>query len=286
MDTLIKHANKGFASQITPSYAKPTKSIKLYDILDHVAINFNIGKSCAISTANNIGYSLETYYYSNPDFKKGYAQSLGYIHGINGKEKNWSKSTIVPTHIEHRGYNSVHMFEKSAARRGRIMNAVNSKHTFIVSDDYKLDYTFGWLYGQYQMRYQHDTYSLEQQGFIHAQTDTILPDGSTIPSAYVGELFCQIHTEQLLTKNNTVTNMQNSEPAYRGNTSLLNKHTSITNIHPKFILGFCAGMGYRDYRNFNIKKIVTFSEAFDKLGISKNRCQIYYDMFYVDTSQF
>ena len=203
--------------------------INLHNILDHSVINFNLGELYAKYTANGIGYALDPECYTDPDFARGYAQSMGYIHGINGKEKNWSKSTICGVH----DYNSIRSFEHSAIRRKRIMNAVNSKHTFVISDKYKKDYIFGWIYGQYEMRFQHDAYSLEQQGFIYAQSNTEL------------------------------------------NKSTYN--------HPKFILGFCAGMGYRDYKNSDNKQIV--SDKFDEFDIPKNKCQMYYDMFYINSTQ-
>jgi hypothetical protein len=83
------------------------------------------------------------------------------------------------------------------------------------------------------MRFQHDAYSLEQQGFIYAQSNTEL------------------------------------------NKSTYN--------HPKFILGFCAGMGYRDYKNSDNKQIV--SDKFDEFDIPKHKCQMYYDMFYINSTQ-
>lgn len=223
--------------------------INLYGILDKSTISFNIGQECAKSTANNIGYILDPTYYSDPDFAHGYARSLGYIHGINGKEQNWSKSITPITK-----YNSIRLFEQSkipgsaaalttveasSASAGvngvrSYMNAVNSTHTFVVSGIYKQDYILGWLYGQFQVRWQHDSYSLEQQGFIHAQSDIKL------------------------------------DPF------------NILHINLKFILGFCAGRGYSDYKNFEIKKIVTFSKKFDELDLPKDKCQMYYDMFYTD----
>lgn len=189
----------------------------LYDILEHDVVSFNMGQSYAKMTANNIGYELDIQYYSDPDFARGYAQSLGYVHGINGKEKNTNKSS---------------------ALRSRIMNAVNSKHTFVVTGKYKLEYTRGWIYGQYDARSQHDTYSLEQQGFIYAQ-----------------------YTKQCAV-------------------AVLN-HNIQLHIRPKFILGFCAGMGYRDYSNSDIHKKVTLPFEFDEIvNMLKNKCQVYYDLFY------
>lgn len=198
-------------------------------ILDKSVISFNMGQECAKSTANNIGYILDPTYYSDPDFARGYARSLGYIHGINGKDKNWSKLVKPVTKYKS--------FEQSKID-DRTMNAVNSTHTFVVSCIYEHDYILGWLYGQYQVRWQHDTYSLEQQGFIHAQSDIKL------------------------------------DPF------------NILHINLKFILGFCAGRGYNDYKNFEIKKIVTFSKKFDELDLPKDKCQMYYDMFYIDISNF
>ena len=185
----------------------------LYDILEHDVVSFNMGQSYAKMTANNIGYELDIQYYSDPDFARGYAQSLGYVHGINGKEKNTNISSTL---------------------QSRIMNAVNPKHTFVVTGKYKLEYTRGWIYGQYEARSQHDTYSLEQQGFIYAQYDV----------------------------------------------AVLN-HNIQLHIRPKFILGFCAGMGYRDYRNSDIHKKIKLPSEFDEIvNMLKNKCQVYYDLFY------
>jgi len=230
MDLYPKHPRIKRSCPIndTSHIAFPCATLQLHDILDKATISFNMGRECAKSTANNIGYTLDLKYYSDSDFAKGYAQSLGYIHGINGKDKNWSK------YIEPIKYNSIKSFNQLNAIYFRMMNAVNSKHTFVVSSIYKQDYIFGWLYGQYQMQWQHDTYSLEQQGFIYAQSNTKLDPCNVL-------------------------------------------HISI-----KFILGFCAGRGYRDYKNFEIKKIVTFSKKFDELNLSKEKCQMYYDMFYTD----
>ena len=206
----------------------------LYDILEHDVVSFNMGQSYAKMTVNNIGYELDIQYYSDPDFARGYAQSLGYVHGINGKEKNTNISTT-DTKIK---YESFSEFEQSSALRSRIMNAVNSKHTFIVTGKYKLEYTRGWIYGQYEARSQHDTYSLEQQGFIYAQ----------------------------YTKKCAV--------------AVLN-HNIQLHIRPKFILGFCAGMGYRDYRNSDIHKKIKLPSEFDEIvTMMKNKCQVYYDLFY------
>ena len=216
-------------------------------IFDKSVISFNMGQECAKSTANNIGYILDPTYYSDPDFAKGYARSLGYIHGIHGKEKNWSKLvklTFEQLKIKIPGSNvALAIVDARRASEGikgvrSYMNAVNSKHTFVVSGIYKQDYILGWLYGQYQVRWQHDSYSLEQQGFIHAQSDIKL------------------------------------DPF------------NILHINLKFILGFCAGRGYQDYKNFEIKKIVTFSKKFDELDLPKDKCQMYYNMFYVDISNF
>ena len=185
----------------------------LYDILEHDVVSFNMGQSYAKMTANNIGYELDIQYYSDPDFARGYAQSLGYVHGINGKEKNTNISSTL---------------------QSRIMNAVNPKHTFVVTGKYKLEYTRGWIYGQYEARSQHDTYSLEQQGFIYAQYDV----------------------------------------------AVLN-HNIQLHIRSKFILGFCAGMGYRDCMNSYIHKKVTLPSEFDEIvNMLKNKCQVYYDLFY------
>ncbi len=185
----------------------------LYDILEHDVVSFNMGQSYAKMTANNIGYELDIQYYSDPDFARGYAQSLGYVHGINGKEKNTNISSTL---------------------QSRIMNAVNSKHTFIVTGKYKLEYMRGWIYGQYEARSQHDTYSLEQQGFIYAQCDV----------------------------------------------AVLN-HNIQLHIRSKFILGFCAGMGYRDCMNSYIHTNVTLPSEFDEIvNMLKNKCQVYYDLFY------
>ena len=203
-DTSVCHNNN------RPNYT-------LYDILEHDVVSFNMGQSYAKMTANNIGYELDIQYYSDPDFARGYAQSLGYVHGINGKEKNTNISSTL---------------------QSRIMNAINPKHTFVVTGKYKLEYTRGWIYGQYEARSQHDTYSLEQQGFIYAQ----------------------------YTKKCAV--------------AVLN-HNIQLHIRPKFILGFCAGMGYRDCRNSNIYKKVTLPSEFDEiLTMLKNKCQVYYDLFY------
>ena len=189
----------------------------LYDILEHDVVSFNMGQSYAKMTANNIGYELDIQYYSDPDFARGYAQSLGYVHGINGKEKNTNISSTL---------------------QSRIMNAVNPKHTFVVTSKYKLEYTRGWIYGQYEARSQHDTYSLEQRGFIYAQ-----------------------YTKQCAV-------------------AVLN-HNIQLHIRPKFILGFCAGMGYRDCMNSYIHKKVTLPSEFDEIvTILKNKCQVYYDLFY------
>ena len=58
-------------------------------------------------------------------------------------------------------------------------------------------------------------------------------------------------------------------------------HNIQLHIRPKFILGFCAGMGYRDCRNSNIYKKVTLPSEFDEiLTMLKNKCQVYYDLFY------
>lgn len=209
------------------------QTFTLRDILTYPNISFNMGWECAKSTANDIGYILDPIYYSDSNFAKGYARSLGYIHGINGKEKNWSESVE-----RFKTYTSIKSFEQSNIIHNRTMNAVNSKHTFVVSSIYKQDYILGWLYGQYQVRWQHDSYSLEQQGFIHAQSDIKL------------------------------------DPF------------NILHINLKFILGFCAGRGYQDYKNFKIKKIVTFSKTFDELYLPKDKCQMYYNMFYVDISNF
>ena len=185
----------------------------LYDILEHDVVSFNMGQSYAKMTANNIGYELDIQYYSDPDFARGYAQSLGYVHGINGKEKNTNISSTL---------------------QSLIMNAVNPKHTFVVTGKYKLEYTRGWIYGQYEARSQHDTYSLEQQGFIYAQCDI----------------------------------------------AVLN-HNIQLHIRSKFILGFCAGMGYRDCMNSYIHKKVTLPSEFDDIvNMLKNKCQVYYDLFY------
>ena len=83
-----------------------------------------MGQSYAKMTANNIGYELDIQYYSDPDFARGYAQSLGYVHGINGKEKNTNISSTL---------------------QSRIMNAINPKHTFVVTGKYKLEYMRGWI---------------------------------------------------------------------------------------------------------------------------------------------
>ena len=185
----------------------------LYDILEHDVVSFNMGQSYAKMTANNIGYELDIQYYSDPDFARGYAQSLGYVHGINGKEKNTNISSTL---------------------QSLIMNAVNPKHTFVVTGKYKLEYTRGWIYGQYEARSQHDTYSLEQQGFIYAQYDV----------------------------------------------AVLN-HNIQLHIRSKFILGFCAGMGYRDCMNSYIHTKVTLPSEFDEIvNMLKNKCQVYYDLFY------
>jgi hypothetical protein len=235
MDNIAKYPRIEFPSKIGPIHAKPIKTMKLCDILDYPEINFNMGKSCAESTANNIGYTLDSFYYSDHNFAMGYAQSMGYIHGINGKEQNWSKSAAT----KNTSYESIRVFEQSTYRRTRIMNAVNSIHTFVISDNYKLDYIRGWIYGQYEMRYQHDMYSKEQQGFIYAQSD---PD--KLPK---------------LDANNPL------------------------HICSKFILGFCAGLGYRDYKRSNNRNILTFSSKFDEvIDITKEECQTYYDLFYTD----
>ena len=159
---------------------------------------------------------------------------MGHVHGINGKEKNTNISNV-DTKIR---YGSFSEFKQSSAFQSRIMNAVNPKHTFIVTGKYKLEYIRGWIYGQYEARSQHDKYSLEQQGFIYAQ----------------------------YTKKCAV--------------AVLN-HNIQLHIRPKFILGFCAGMGYRDCRNSNIYKKVTLPSEFDEiLTMLKNKCQVYYDLFY------
>jgi len=244
MNPVIKHPRIERSPSPTMTYSHYTQkdvnkvNFTLYQILDHNKISFNMGQSCAIMTANDIGYELDTRYYSDPDFARGYAQSLGYIHGINGKEKNIS----TPRHTDPSDmttYDSVQTFKQSVAKRSRIMNAVNSKHKFVVTNMYKLEYTRGWIYGQYEVRWQHDMYSLEQQGFIYANSD---PD--IIPKLDVNN---QLH------------------------------------IRPKFILGFCAGIGYRDYKNSNARNILTFSSKFGEImNITKEKCQIYYDLLYCE----